>query len=149
MDDLLALTTGKNNRRPTRHGGKEMTRQQRLTIRAELARRMGIPENEWLTVCFACHHDISDDAWCRQCNADAHETEAIPPNPFTNAEDKDALVEWLAADHTRWERFDDALFAIYDMWKGAGRDAQIRNAMTAPLEVIVLAACKALGIGEA
>ena len=87
-----------------------MTPEQQLTIRAELARRMGyfvLPvgtPNHW-------HYQLQlpDASKYQRWRETESEAWADAPDPFTNAEDKDALVEWLAADDERWARFDNAL----------------------------------------
>jgi len=134
-----------------------MTEQQRLAIRAELARRMG-----WTT------KDVDDARYeVYRPNgkpvADVFgsgyptlyfkgETRfSLPfPDPFTNAADKDALVKGLAADDTQWRsffrHFSEALELDFDV-EYPGYCAMLM--MTASCETITLAAARALGIGEA
>lgn len=67
-------------------------------------------------------------------------TRWITFNPYESAEDKDALLVWLAADDARWDRFDRILFDTVDAWSKSGRNPQIRAIMTAPREIIADAA---------
>ncbi len=133
-----------------------MTDQQRLTIRAELARRMGcVIEN--------VTNEPSEPIWAVTQKPDGLKLEPIGfykgsawsiPDPFTNAADKDALVEWLAADDARWFLFIRSLVKLLPKpERDEIRDTTFRDLvhdlslfMAAPRETITLAACKALGI---
>ena len=117
-----------------------MTEQERLQIRAELAQMMG-----WQHLA-KCH--LHDDADCWKPPEDdtanwLHWTE--PPDPFINAADNRALVEWLAANDEACDRFN------VEMQKSVapygGFDAL--TMLAAAPETITLAAAKALGIQEA
>lgn len=145
--------------------GNEMTDEQRLQIRAELARAMG-----YSVIKDGSYFYLLDRHGSREENADGYaigstcEAEAWmnAPNPFTNAADNRALVAWLAADDARWGKFDDALLdAILDAnqeqvnliskqneWLNTAQQ-WTRLKITAPLDTITLAAAKALGIPEA
>lgn len=129
-----------------------MTEQRRREICAELARRMGYKEivELWEGTVW---HDPSGN----RCDK---------PDFFTNAEDKDALVAWLAADWVLWKRFflEFTALIIPAMMQSEdylGRIGETDNytigpskaewgwaLMTAPRETITLAAARALGIGE-
>lgn len=123
----------------------EPTRQQKC---ADLARAMGIPESEWPHKCFAEKHQMDNDggnAWCYMCEMMADNSERVPPNPYESADDKDALLAWLAADQRRWERFAFKLFEYLGIWDGSFKLTDIAKAtMTAPLPVIADAAWLAL-----
>lgn len=111
-----------------------MTEQQRLTIRAELARRMGwkqvvIPDGEFKATVWELPACFPDDPVRHVWDA---------PNPFTNAADKDALVAWICANDYK-SRFGDELLKALGI-----RDKFLGD--RAPYEAITLAAAKALGI---
>ncbi len=116
-----------------------MTEQERLAIRAELARRMG-----W-TAC--------SGGWI----APDDRILPDPPDPFTNAADNRALVAFLAADGDRWFVFIRSLIKLLPKPERSEiRDATFRDLvhelslfMIAPLEDITIAAAQALGIQEA
>lgn len=134
-----------------------MTEQQRREICTELARRMGIPESKWPHLCRVEGHALDetyDDALCVQCDMHVCESPRVPPDPFTSAADKDALVEWLAADDARWFLFIRSLVKLLPKpERDEIRDTTFRDLvhdlslfMAAPRETITLAACKALSI---
>lgn len=121
-------------------GESEMTSEQQLAIRAELARRMGWQTvgGRWLPPETALPLKYGNSGFPIE-----------PPDPFTNAEDKDALVAWLAeqSDDT-WIKFQNKLFFV---WMGSPNRKQdsshfVRFVMTAPLETITFCAARALGI---
>lgn len=125
-----------------------MTNEQRLQIRAELAQRMGYSQRHTTHLLAA---ELAGD-WLKP---DGSFFDDAPPDPFTNAADKDALVEWLAADIDRYSAF-DAELRIELHRRGLITDAPAltavelrRKMLTAPLETITLAAARALGIQEA
>lgn len=127
-----------------------MTEQEKLVIRERLAQAMGYKVerehyNDMLRYCLIDPNGVlvttlrhsQDEAW-----ADA-------PDPFTSAEDKDKMVKWLAADGGRWFNFRLDVAGIMAERKQWPEEWEFeRAAMTAPREVIVLAAAKALGIAE-
>lgn len=125
--------------------GTAMTEQQRLTIRAELARRMGWTD---LESCKDWDFTFSPSG----LPPGQKEYKNIP-DPFASAEDKDALVEWLAADDARWHAFWLQLKAWmesrgnFPAYNPSGLVA--RWLLTLPREVVTLAAARALGIQEA
>ena len=137
-----------------------MTPEHQLKIRAELARRMGISESEWLSRCRVEGHRIDDDGfseYCYNCGEAVHLLVQVPPNPFTNAEDNRALVAWICSDKSP-ATFDDEAFLsgiskIYGQLKTPHSKRELACAMwdtfTAPLETITLSAARALGILEA
>jgi len=129
-----------------------MTPEQQLTIRAELARRMGyfvLPvgtPNHW-------HYQLQlpDASKYQRWRETESEAWADAPDPSTNAEDKDALVAWLAADDDRWLPFKKELrleWVASTSPRAASLDYE-RWMLTLPCEVIVIAAARALGIPEA
>lgn len=133
-----------------------MTEQRRLTIRAELARRMGwIPEDAVATEQWEIGSlDFTmKPSWRSPSGLRGFK---FPPDPFTNAEDNRALVEWLAADDARWLQFDDRLLIAlslqplpaYDSGNPGFQRMMRQQILTAPLETITLAAARALGIQE-
>lgn len=129
-----------------------MTPEQRLHIRAELARRMGITiEKRWqhATDPTWCLYDVRlpDGTYLGSHCGSIEEAASKLPDPFTDAEDKDALVEWLAnQSNETWADFFLELFNQMDKAKHrVGQRDSIRT-LTAPREIITLAACKALGI---
>lgn len=128
-----------------------MTEQQRLTIRTELARRMG-----WTDIESCKDWDFS---FLPSGLPPGQKEYKNIPDPFTNATDKDALVEWLAADDARWFVFIRHLIKLIDWPQSAPKAitgptfaevvSEVRYFMTAPYETITLAAARALGIQEA
>ena len=126
--------------------------QQRLTIRAELARRMypdGVIEPSF----------VGDGVDIRVYDKPNETRTWYNFDPFTNAADKDALVEWLAADDARWFTFIRHLIKLVNWPQSASKAitdptfakivSEVRYLMTAPRETITLAAARALGIQEA
>lgn len=80
-----------------------MTEQRRLTIRAELARRMG-----WQVFPYLLNVGLDGKMQTLYCppGASLHVSNAVNlPNPFTSAAANRELVEWLAADDDRWFLF--------------------------------------------
>lgn len=128
-----------------------MTPEQQLTIRAELARRMG-----WT-------YHAQTRYWIDP--SDSHDY-SFPPDPFINAEDKDALVAWLASDWIRWKKFfseftSSVIPAMTQSEAYLARTSETDNftigpsqaewgwaLMTASRETITLAAARALKIIE-
>ena len=121
-----------------------MTEQRRLTICAELARRMypdGVIEPSF----------VGDGVDIRVYDKPNETRTWYNFDPFTNAEDKDALVAWLAADDDRWLPFKKELrleWVASTSPRAASLDYE-RWMLTLPCEVIVIAAARALGIPEA
>ena len=134
-----------------------MTEQERLHIRAELARRMG-----WtcITGDVGFNPETSHQlAYCSEAfkKAICSQMKKPIPNPFTNAADCRALVAWICSDKSP-ATFDDEAFLsgiskIYGQLKTPYSKRELACAMwdtfTAPLETITLAAARALGIPEA
>lgn len=131
-----------------------MTEQQRLTIRAELARRMG-----WDFIASSSDIALPDTGEWYTPFGRLYGDE--PPDPFTNAEDKDALVAWLASQGANCRtKFIKHLarsikieYGVMEGWsllsahEESGADwNDFFLLLTAPLEAITLAAAKALGI---
>lgn len=138
-----------------------MTPEQQLTIRAELARRMGyfvLPvgtpnQMNDRRIRFIWHYQLQlpDASKYQRWRETESEAWADAPDPFTNAEDKDALVAWLAADDDRWLPFKKELrleWVASTSPRAASLDYE-RWMLTLPCEVIVIAAARALGIPEA
>ena len=120
--------------------------EQRRQVCTELARRMG-----WTLE--------ADGYWQSWRSLDGSTRRNVRPSygespigdPFTDAADNRALIEWLAADDARWTVF-YAWFVVERLSLHPDSDspiAVVREVMTASYEVVTLAACKALGIGEA
>jgi hypothetical protein len=132
-----------------------MTEQRRREIRAELARRMG--NHVWFTDGSTRWLSTKSGmaAVCRRYPEIRETDEEMPidwqesdiPDPFTDAADNRALVEWLAAnmEDEACDRFN------VEMQKSVapygGFDAL--TMLAASLETVTLAAAKALGIQEA
>lgn len=117
-----------------------MTKQERNHIRAELARRMG-----WTGVEVGIDHYFFVG---HPPNEPISSQRTYVPDPFTSAEDKDALVAWLAVDNARWTDFYRELESDLQIPEGEVRIWRAMWLMTAPLETITLAAARALGIPE-
>lgn len=140
-----------------------MTEQQRQEIRAELARRMGYTNFREVTLYslagpvneLICDPPLGVEPNTRffECSVTGRAafSASVPPDPFTNAEDKDALVEWLAAqDEDTQELYQQHLVRKLSWDDSHNRSALVEALVfqTAPYEAITLAAAKALGIGE-
>jgi len=65
---------------------------------------------------------------------------ATMPDPFTNAADNRALVEWLAQDNARWTAFYRILEDALKIPEGEMRAWRAMWLLTAPLETIAEAA---------
>lgn len=136
-----------------------MNNEQRLQVRAELARAM-----EWTNITGDAGfppETTKELAYCSEAfkKAICGQMKRQIPDPFTNAADNRALVAWMAADDARWELFDDALLDVIldtnqeqvnlisrqNEWLNTAQQ-WTRLKITAPLDTITLAAAKALGI---
>ncbi len=62
-------------------------------------------------------------------------------DPFTSADDKDALVAWLAENDARWKEFKQELLSD---WASSPEQDVVRFALTAPLETIAEAAWRSI-----
>lgn len=131
-----------------------MTPEQRLHIRAELARRMGITlEKRW--------QHVNDPTWCiydirlpggtylgSHCGS-IEEAMTKLPNPFTNAAAKDQLLKFVADQPVKVKAafLNLLLFAVNQA--NGDNDAGVRRdfaLLTASPEAVTIAAAKALGI---
>lgn len=123
--------------------------EQRLTIRAELARRMGWTINEMRLGHFCliapdgsyrdCFHSEPEDVW---------ECEWLP-DPFTNAAASRELVVWLYTQNVGISSsFSEALWKALSLDHEDHRWDVVREIISAEPSVIARAACKALGIVE-
>lgn len=117
-----------------------MTEQERLHIRAELARRMGYYPKEsangfyWLM--------LGNDLVSRRGWRDKDGCWDDAPDPFTDAADNRALVAWLAVQPEKTvDRFNAELLKV--------ADPSPLCILLIPARVIAEAAAKALGIQEA
>jgi len=118
-------------------------------MRADLARAMGyrieaqlfqghIPYFELLSPQGGeCVEPYEDESGINDLAATEEEAWKYAPNPFTNADDKDALVKWLAADDARWKEFKQELLSD---WVSSPEQDVVRFVLTAPLETIAEAA---------
>lgn len=132
-----------------------MTEQKRREIRAELARRMGWKEGGFAGIWFPPAQSVKESIKA---------TRTEPPDPFTNAEDKDALVTWIGAQGVNCRtKFIKHLARSIKIESGVLEGWSLLSAheessadwsdffllLTAPRETITLAAARALGIPEA
>ena len=127
-----------------------MTPEQRLHIRAELARRMGWTGLHW-------HEQCLSPQWWGLRPGETGQINRPIPDPFTSAADNRALVAWICSDKCPGY-FNDEIFLseiskIYGQLKTPHSKRELACAMwdtlTAPREIITLAAARALGIPEA
>lgn len=140
----------------------EPTPEQQAAICAELALRMG-----WRCVRSAWLAEDDNEIWLSpdSTEGDGEGNEACddPPNPFTSADDSQALLLWLATQSDAvWNRFVDILLPELAHFAGLGHydyrrfpseaeekvDYHFGKAakvlMTAPLPVIAMAAHAAI-----
>ncbi len=148
-----------------------MTEQEQLhiRIRTELARAMGTHAwyTDGLTRWLSAREEMA--AVCRrypEIVETSNEllidwTESEIPDPFTNAADNRALVEWLLSEDSD-AQFNEIVFLtelmrnytyLWQPGKVEFNAVEVRGiifrVLTAPLETITLAAARALGIPEA
>lgn len=116
-----------------------MTSEQRLQIRTELAQRMGYSQRHTTHLLAA---ELAGD-WLKP---DGSFFDDAPPDPFTNAAASHATSAWLAADRDRMFDFCKSLKLKLGVSNGMFAYEVMERTLTAPLEAITLAACKALGI---
>lgn len=114
-----------------------MTEQQQRAASAELARRMGWTDIQWLS-------------GCQQGRLQSFRIEPIP-DYFTDAAASWELRLWLASDDARWQDFAHALYEALGrpqphLFADGGFYASLKPYLTAEPSVIARAACKALGI---
>jgi hypothetical protein len=129
-----------------------MTNEERLRIRAELARRMGITESQWRHRCEVEGHSNDEQVWCYDCCEAVRKSPKVPPDYFNSPTASRELVAWLAKQEVVVKRrfiaslhsglSDACVFANVPI-----DEDMILEAMTAPPSVIARAACKALRIG--
>lgn len=109
-----------------------MTNEQQQAACAELARRMGWTDIQWLS-------------GCQQGRLQSSRLEPIP-DPFDDPLASRELVKGLAADRDRMFEFCEALKVSLGLSNGMFAYEVIEKVITAPLPVIARAACKATGI---
>ena len=106
----------------------------RAEICAELARAMGIPEDQWPLRC--------------DSSKIVRQMERVPPDPFTDPAASRALVGWLATQSAEiWGNFSALVIdsAIpFDQQAYADWEMVTRATMTAKLETIARAAYDAI-----
>lgn len=126
-----------------------MTEPTREQMRADLARAMGITEEQWQHKCKAENHSNDEGFWCYDCCIAIEESPKVAPDPFTSAADKDALVEWICKNiETLRQKFIAELCGMIGLkqnWQLDRYDEyDLMILLTAPLETVALAAWRAI-----